>query len=291
MAVLSVDLDLSFIEPALEYVSSPSRTMLDTIVAHPAAKGVHSHALRNGNTEKRLADFWEERLAKITPDTVNRARSSLDYIEENPGEFGEAFNELTKYIPPDLDIECKLYGELGYDIGIASDGDAYLNLGHSQFVDKRELIYFAMHELHHVAYLHYQPMFFLSGLETLEDLKHVVMYCTHVEGLAVFAPYDKRKREEKFNHTDYRLYNEPDKLRWILDDYHAIWDKLNNQAARRVTEEDFGIIERLSGERLWYVTGLHMAKTIDERLGRDALTRTMEDGPESFFRLYDECLP
>ena len=171
MTDFSVKVDLSFIEQSLEYIDSPSSATLEEALGHPAAKGVHLHALRFGNTEKDLAGFWEERLRGFDPDAVERTRSNVGYMLDNAGEFTLAFDELTGYFPKDLELRCRLYGVVGYDIGIVSDGDAYLNLGHSVYDDQRELVYFAMHELHHVAYTHYQPMYSFSDLKTTMDLR------------------------------------------------------------------------------------------------------------------------
>lgn len=287
MTAFSVEVDLSFTEQALVYLSSPSSAKLEKILEHPAAKGVHSHAARFGNTEKGLAGFWEERLEAVTPDAVERARANVGYMAENTGGFREAFDELMGYVPKDLELRCRLYAVVGYDVGIVSDGDAYLNLAHSVYADQRELAYFAMHELHHVAYTHYQPIYSFSDLKTTMDLRRVVMYSTHLEGLAVYAPYEKRRREDGLNHVDYRLYRDRSMRSRVIEEYFSIWDDLRSRPERSFREDDFELIERLSGERLWYVAGFNMAKTIDERLGRETLTETIKSGPSSFFEAYE----
>jgi hypothetical protein len=284
-----VEVDLSFIEEALGYLSSPSSARLDKMLRHPAAKGVHSHAARFGNTEKDLAGFWEERLEAVTPDAVERAQANVGYMAKNTGGFREAFDELMGYIPNDLELRCRLYAVVGYDVGIVSDGDAYLNLGHRVYADQRELVYFAMHELHHVAYTHYQPIYSFSDLKTTMDLRRVVMYSTHLEGLAVYAAYEKRRSEDGLNHVDYRLYGDKSARDRIIKECFNIWDDLRSKPVRSFREDDFGLIERLSGDRLWYVTGLHMAKNIDERLGRETLTETIKAGPNSFFEAYESA--
>lgn len=288
--MFSVQVDTSFIERALGYISSPSPTRLEEVLMHPAAEGVHSHATRFGNTEKELAEFWEERLAAVTPDTAERARANVGYMAGNAEAFREAFNELTEYLPWGLELRCHLYAVVGYDIGIVSDGDAYLNLAHRVYADQRELVYFSMHELHHVAYTHYQPIYSLGGLRTTVDLRQAVMYSTHMEGLAVYAAYAKRRREGGLNHLDYWLYEDKSKRERLIDEYFRIWDELRCEPLRSLREDDYGLLERLSGERLWYVTGLHMAETVDERLGRERLNETIAAGPASFYGAYESAL-
>jgi len=288
--MLSVQVDLSFTKQALRYLSSPSSTKLQRIMGHPAAKGVHMHAARFGNTDRDLAGFWEERLARVEPDAAERTRANMEYMDGNAGAFTDAFDELDEYLPHGLEIGCRLYAVVGYDVGVVSEGDAYLNLAHPLYVDQRELVYFAMHELHHVAYTHLQPIYSFSGLRTTEDLLGAVMYSTHLEGLAVYATYGRRRREAGLNHLDYRLYENKGKRYRVIEEYFNILDELRCEAMRNLRDDDFGLIERLSSERLWYVAGLHMAKTIDERLGREKLNETMRQGPASFFEAYESSL-
>ena len=288
--MLSVQVDVSFTEQALDHLSSPSSAKLQRILGHPAAEGVHAHAAMFGNTDRDLAGFWEERLAGVRPDAAERARANVDYMEGNAGAFTEAFNELEEYMPHGLEIGCRLYAVVGYDVGVVSEGDAYLNLAHPVYADQRELVYFAMHELHHVSYTRLQPIYSFSGLRTTVDLLGAAMYSTHLEGLAVYAAYGKRFREAGLNHLDYRLYGDKRERDRIVEEYFGILDELRCEPVRSLREDDFGLIERLSGERLWYVAGLHMAKTIDERLGRERLNETMRRGPGSFFEAYESSL-
>jgi hypothetical protein len=74
-----------------------------------------------------------------------------------------------------------------------------------------------------------------------------------------------------------------------MGEYFTIWDDLRSMPERSFREDDFALIERLSGERLWYVAGFHMAKTIDERLGRERLNETIRSGPSSFFEAYESA--
>ncbi len=287
----SVSLDFSFIEPALGQMESPSDASLDELVGHKAAKGVYAHAARFGNAGSDVREFWGGLLLKASGDPMYaaRVRHSRRYLESC--DLSEAYTELGKHLPRDIHLDCGLFGEVGYDIGVVSEGDAYLNLGHPHFVDPRELVFFAVHELHHVGYTLYNPLYTLSGVKTTRDLEHVVRYSTHMEGTAVYAPYELRGREGRYGHMDYELYRDPTRREDILKEFFTELGSIEAEPDRALTGEDLSVLSRLSGERLWYVSGLHMAKTIDERLGREALTDTILDGPESFFQAYDECSP
>jgi len=291
MSKVSVSLDLSFAEPALRHMGSPGEASLSMLVAHDAAKGVYAHAVRFGNTGLGIKGFWGGLLLKASGDPMyaSRVRHSQRYLEGC--DLSEAYAELGGHLPCGTDLDCRLFGEVGYDIGVVSEGDAYLNLGHPHFADAGELVFFAVHELHHVGYTVYNPLYALGDVKTMRDLEHVVRYSTHMEGTAVYAPYGLRRREGRFGHTDYELYRDPARREGILNEFFEALGSIEAEPDRALTGDDLRVLSRLSGERLWYVSGLHMAKTIDERLGREALTGTILDGPESFFRVYDECSP
>jgi len=288
---VSVSLDLSFVEPALSMMESPSDAALDELVGHEAARGVYAHAVRFGNAGSDIRGFWRELLRRASgdPTYAARARLSRGYLEGR--DLSETYAELGEHLPSDTVLDCRLFGEVGYDIGVVSEGDAYLNLGHPHFADARELVFFAVHELHHVGYTLHNPLYSLDDIKTVRDLEHAVRYSTHMEGTAVYAPYELRRREGSFSHVDYEIYHDRMRREAVLREFFAALGSIEAEPDRPLKGGDLGVLSRLSGGRLWYVSGLHMARAIDEALGREALTGTILGGPESFFRLYGECSP
>jgi hypothetical protein len=291
MSKVSVSLDLSFVEPALRYMVSPCEAALDELVAHDAARGIYAHAVRFGNAGTDIGGFWAGLLSRASADPAYAARVRRNIKHMEGLDMSEAYRELSEHLPRGTDLDCRLFGEVGYDIGVVSEGDAYLNLGHPHFADTGELVFFAVHELHHVGYTIYNPLYTLDDVKTTRDLEHAVRYSTHIEGTAVYAPYELREREGRFGHVDYELYRDTARREGILKEFFTLLGSIEAEPERALAGDDLGVLSRLSGGRLWYVSGLHMAKTIDEALGREALTGTIVDGPESFFRVYDECSP
>ncbi|UCH57554.1 MAG: hypothetical protein JSV18_01130 [Candidatus Bathyarchaeota archaeon] len=181
---------------------------------------------------------------------------------------------------------------VGYDIGIVSEGNAFLSLGHSLFHEhERELLYITMHELHHVGFSHYNPIYSLDELKTTRDLLRIIKHSTHLEGLAVYAPFERRRRENGFTHRDYTVLNDPGERSSVSFEFLRIVKKLENEDERPLTGEDFDVLHRMSdGDRLWYVAGAHMAQAIDRRMGREELNQTIVDGPDAFFEAYRKAI-
>jgi hypothetical protein len=216
----------------------------------------------------------------------------LEYLEANKDLFHSDLKELEYFLPEKIRLNCKLYPIVGYDIGIVSQGNAFLNLGYPLFHEhKRELYYFSIHELHHVGYTHYNPIYSLDELKTNKELLEIIKYSTHLEGLAVYSTLELRKKENSFTHRDYIVLNNPSKRSKIVSQFMNTLEQLRQEEQKTLNQEHLTILDQMSDrDRLWYVAGAHMAKTIHERLRRKKLKKTIVDGPDAFFKAYNKAL-
>ena len=234
-----------------------------------------------------------EKLQELKGKTyLKNALPCIEYIKKNISDFNEAFRELETYLPREIDLSSTLFCILGYDIGVVSDGNAFLNLGHPLFHEnKRELLYFAMHELHHVAFTHYNPIYSFDDLKTTGDLIRIIRYSTHLEGLAVYSSLDRRRRENGYAHRDYLTLNDSCKMSQLKTQFFDILQQIEAESSRSLVEDDWGVLELMSdGDRLWYVVGSCMAESIERSLGKEALNSSIVGGPETFFKLYQNSI-
>ncbi len=287
-----VQLDNSFVKGMLLFLEHPSEGQFDQLVQHPAAQRVHSHATRWDNTQLGIQEFWKTLLQKEAQRGAGHLRkiqACLNFLERNGHLLSAAMDEVLEYLPSEASLDCHLYTMLGYDAGIVCDGDALLNLGHPLYhEDPRELIYLAMHEIHHVGYINIQPGFSLDELKTPRDLLGAIYYSTHLEGMAVYAPLRRRLQERGLQHEDYPALLDTHERQARIQQYFTLVTALAQEPNRLLTKKDLQIFEIMSGKhkRLWYITGAHMAQTIDETLGRKALVQTIVNGPKTFFTTY-----
>ena len=295
MVKFHVEIDFSFIGQVLDFLENPSESIPKELTAHKAAQDVHAHALRFHNTDLDINDFWTNILrgeSNKGDKHHNEIQDCIKYIKSKDSDFYEAFDEITEYLPRNLKLDCKLYLMVGYDIGIVSEGNAFLNVGHPFYhKNKRELLYLSMHELHHVGYAYYHPIYSLEEIKTTADLLRIIKHSTHLEGLAVYTPLKRRLREIGIVHEDYItiVTNHEEKSKRVTEFFQILKD-LECTPERVITKEDFELLERMSGgSRLWYITGAHMAQTIDEKLGRDTLIQTIINGADNFFEAYSHA--
>ncbi|MHA1909757.1 MAG: DUF5700 domain-containing putative Zn-dependent protease [Candidatus Thorarchaeota archaeon] len=292
-AHFQVELDNSFVEICVKIINQGNE-FIDDLVSHPAGQKIHAHAIRFGNTSESVDVFWKNIVQdSFNQEVGNRIINALEYIEDNENLLTTSLSEVAQYLPENIRLNCKLYTMTGYDIGIVSEGSAFINVAHPLFKsDPCELIFMSMHEVHHVGYTHYNPIFSISDLKRLSNLKAAIRYSTHLEGLAVYAPLARRLESGCIAHEDYSALTDQKTAEQRIDEYFMLVRELENEKDRVITVSDFKIFEPMSavGKRLWYVSGAHMAKRIDEEIGRDALIETVKLGSDRFFALYDtEC--
>ncbi|MHA1668908.1 MAG: DUF5700 domain-containing putative Zn-dependent protease [Candidatus Heimdallarchaeaceae archaeon] len=212
-------------------------------------------------------------------------------MDEHKIEFNDSFNEVMNYLPEQYKLKTKLFCTIGYDIWIAYEGHASLNIGDSIFHrNLNELIFFAMHEIHHVGFFHFNPISFSFGtLKKISDLIKIIKYLTHLEGIATYTPFSLRKKYNDLSFFDYQILIDKEKRTKFTKEYFKIMDDLLKRKDEEVKEKDMKILEIMSGQkkRLWYIAGCHMAEEIDKNLGRKALVSTINTGKSSFFETYN----
>jgi hypothetical protein len=289
---LTVQINTSFIVPLLKYLSNPSESLLREITNHDAARLTYAHAVRFGNTKKDIKGFWIAILKKLAErdDLTGLVKNSMTYLHNESDTFSDLLKDLWNYFPDGTDQRTNLYGILGYDVGIISEGNALLNLGHPDFnMDPREILFMAMHELHHVVYTAYNTIFSIDNLHTISQLLDVIKYCTHMEGLAVYCTLERRKAAGALNNRDYQLFLDEKARKKRVSKFFDILTDLEIRDSNPINEKDLKILDMMADkDRLWYVTGAHMAESIDSSLGRETLNETIRLGPDDFFKKYHD---
>lgn len=293
MIDLNINIDFSFIKNILKYSKREKKDIWEEIVKHKVAKSIYHHAITYNNTNKSLDFFWSNIVQKEiinNNDNILKIESAINYMKENEKEFYRAFDLIKLYIPKNTDIKTTLFLEIGYDIGIVADGNAFLNLGFPLFHQyPQELIYFSMHELHHVIYTHFHPIYTLDNIKSINDLIRIIKYSTHLEGFGVYCSLSERRKNNSFNHVDYQVLNDEVKREKIIERYFSLYNKITNTQNRQLQAEDWKILEEMCGkDRLWYIAGAHIAERIDETFGREKLNKTIIAGSDSFYKLYSK---
>ena len=256
----------------------------------------------------RLADIWHrDTHVPKDPESWNRRLTDLAAIEKDerysdPGyklalaffEKNELFQKTAvahvKTFIPNLDrisIDTTIY-VTAYTRSYAfmMDGNSVLESTSSHWKnDLNFTLNTQTHELFHVAYEH--NIEFRKEVGLTNATKYGFLNVLQDEGIASYVGYTIRDVFPCEN-RDHVMMDDPAAVRGKI----AIVNDIFRQADNLSTDE----IEKLSWEdgvmgRAYYVTGGHMARTIDQALGRAALKETISNGPLDFVDVYNTLAP
>jgi len=270
--------DPSFAFTALQYVRSANPALLKELADLPAAAHLLNHARQFDYEVPRDSAFS---LVKSLLAPSADLQSQAEEIERSIAFFTgplvdnpQWINDVLYYLPPGFHFHGSLFLTFGYDIGVALAPNASLN-GANRHFDRnpRELLYYAIHELHHVGVNTYQPPPRIADIKTCADILRLVDYSTELEGLAVHAARPRRRAEQALlSDPDYVALESPEQMRILEQRYEEQYRYLKNRGEQPADAEAFAVIERMSsGDRLWYRVGAMMAERIEDKLGHEAL--------------------
>lgn len=293
LATQDLNFDASFAWQGIEYVKSKAPRLIESMAASPSISHILSHA-RNFDYDVPK----DSRTALVSnllgpndkqPERASICERSASYFSGTMLSDPRWVQDALVYLPVDFRYHGTLFLTFGYDIGVAFSPNASLNCTHSHF-DKhpRELLYYAIHELHHVGFMDYQKPPRLADIKTCADLLSLVEYSTQLEGMAVLAAYSRRQQEDALaDDSDYIALQDVKQMQAELTNYFKDYDYLKSRGSQAADKESWAVIERMSsGERLWYRVGALMAQRIEAAQGRAALVGLIKQGPTTFLTTY-----
>lgn len=293
LAVQDLHFDASFAQWALEYLRAGDSGALARLAKSPAATHVLNHA-RNFDYDvpKNSPEALVAHL--LTPpgkhmEEMETCEQSLAFFSGPMLDNPHWVEDSLRYLPDDFRFHGSLFLTFGYDIGVAIGPTASLNCAHPHFKEHpRELIYYAIHEVHHVGFMAYQPPPRLSELKTCADLLRLVQYSTQLDGMGVLAAYERRRGEHTLaDDGDYAALEDEPRMQRDEMLYSEDLHYLERRATQPVDADAWAVIDRMSsGERLWYRIGARMAQRIEKVSGRAALVELVKQGPASFLEAY-----
>jgi hypothetical protein len=287
----SVTFDDLGLEATLSYLRNRSAENFKRLVLKPGNKLAFSHhSWSSFVPDVTNEEFWSAQLSKISwsaglEHDVKAVKAYLMHQEQR-----KWLDEVLIFLPRGHFFNTTVYLNFGYDNIVLSE-DVALNLNSRQFsLDKRESVYYLIHELAHAGYVRYHRLPELRNIKTNKELLKVVKFLTHLEGMGVISALKLRILEGGLLDNDYKiLLNDGERMRRV-NHYFRLISKLRSNLDGEVNESRLQIFEKMSGKetRLWYITGCHMAQEIEKRKGTETLRNLVKQGSEEFFDTYGE---
>lgn len=278
LAQQDLTFDARFALTALDYVRRGDPALLSLLAASPAAQHLLNHARHfDYDLPKDSPMSLVRHLLAPSPDLKSQAdevERSLAFFTGPLLDNPQWVNDVLHYLPSGFRFRGSLFLTFGYDSGVALAPNASLNGANRRFDGKpRELLYYGIHELHHVGVNTYQPPPRVGDIKTCADLLRLVDYSTELEGMAVYVARARRAAEHALSDDpDYVALENPEEMRVLERRYDEQYQYLKERGDEPVDKDAFAVLDRMSsGDRLWYRVGAVMAARIERKLGHDAL--------------------
>ena len=294
LATHDLRFDATFAQQALDYLQSREPALLQRMTNSAAVAHILNHARNfdNPDVPKDSAAALLNALLGPSDKQTERGdicRQSLAYFAGPMLADPHWVADALRYLPADFRFHGTLFLTFGYDIGVAFGPNASLNCTHERFSrHSRELIYYAIHELHHTGFMTYHPPPKLAEAKSCADLLRLVEYSTQLEGMAVLAAYQRRREDDALaEDPDYVALQDDKRMQADEASYFKDYEYLKSRGSQPADGEAWAVNDRMSsGERLWYRVGALMAQRIEAARGRAALVDLVKQGPAQFMATY-----
>jgi hypothetical protein len=286
--------DDSGLDASLNYLQNRSDESFRKLVSAPGNRLAYAHYLWSSYGAKATIEgFWSAQLSKVSwsPEFECNINAVKTYLVEQ--EEMKWLREVLRYLPRRHFFNTTVYLNIGYD-NIVFGENVALDLNFHQFnLDKRESIYYLIHELAHAGYVRYHPLPELWNISTNVELLNIIRFLTQLEGMGVISALRLRVSEDGLLDNDYKiLLNDAERAKRVSE-YFRIFRKLESNINKKNDKSYFQLFEKMSGKetRLWYITGCHMAQEIERHRGLETLRKLVKQGSKEFFNAYLEIAP
>lgn len=285
--------DTAHVEQSIGYFSDPSEERLQRVAETAATRHLLKHSAVTGyySPDATALDITRSLLnGPVAAAEIATVETLLAELEAAPERQRACLRDAARYLPDGFTFTEPLYVTWGYDIGVSMNGSASINLAHSRFAaDSDEIWFYCVHEMHHAGLTSLQPYpQVISEIGTAAEMLAFIRYSTMLEGMAVHAAREPRRRESALeSDPDYVALSDPVRMAAYEQRYWKIYGYFEAQGNRPLSEQDWQRVEQLSdNDRLWYRVGAHMAAMIESEQGRSVLRNLPLEGADAFFERY-----
>ena len=288
--------DFSFVNLAIKYLETGNTNYLYQISKLDATRHIFNHASTFGGYGGTKLELVTDLLSPR-----DRQKELLPIVKRNLNfaktlaKSGVVEKITLQYLPKDFRFSGSLFFTFGYDIGVVFGENSSLNLAHPIFSDDvSEIKFWAIHESHHAGFVQIREGYMPSlRMTTYREMAHLIEYLVHLEGMATFSALAIREQENAMNaHRDYVTLQNLELMREQIKRFFDIYFHFKNSPDSLLTGRDWQKIHVLtSRERLLYTVGAYIARTIDQKAGRERLVDMIFKPSENFIATFLELRP
>lgn len=195
-----------------------------------------------------------------------------------------ALPRLCSYLPDAASLDIGVHFTAFIPPRAFAMGEIVINVAATYWKNNPDNILSAMvHELFHVGYSYCEE---LRAQATEASAAYDILRSIHNEGACTYVAYMARDIFPAPDEKDFQYLDDPAAVDRHLAEVNRILGCVG-----AVTEEE---LQRMTWDigvvgRSFYVAGAHMCRAVEAELGREALKKTLLEGPAFFVALYNEA--
>ena len=249
---------------------------------------------RNNNLQIPMEE-WKKKIIGIDRMPLEERKSNKGFIVARQilaleKKFRtEGIPHLKSFLPADTRGFSKmiyLTSEINFRC-FMTNGNVVVNVNAGYFQgDAEGIMNSLVHEVFHIGYGFNRYYRCEAPLE--DEQRYFFLDALQNEGLATYVGYTARTIFKADHEKDYNMLDDEQEFEKALKKVNHLFTKALSPEGRNLKSESWQIGVT---ERAYYVLGGVMARTIDQKLGRDKLVDTIKKGPRSFVTLYNSLVP
>jgi tetratricopeptide (TPR) repeat protein len=233
--------------------------------------------------DNTISAFTKIPLARRKQSPPMRAAKGL--MKEHTAFMQDALPHICSFLPgdrTDLDTTIYLTTET-VPRAIQVGGYIVIDVANNYWQgSKSTILNTIVHEVFHVGYGSNECL--RTEIELDDGKLNSLLGNLHNEGMATYVGYTARSLFPSPADQDYPLLERPSAVQRLVKRLNRLFESAESLSAERLKKKAW----RLGVEqRAYYIVGAHMARTIDEKKGRQALVGTVVTGPRSFVSTYN----
>lgn len=303
----SQNINLSLREVPENWNVELDTSSVESIIIHPERILKNTKAFWEDNKTLRVVrmwhnlrrqpihqDEWEKRLKRLAliPPEKRQNNSTFRLAERIANNkdtfFVNAIEHINTFLPQyNLKHTSTVYITANIStsaFAISSVEDhVVINISNPHWQgDYTSILNAIVHELFHTGYNTNQV--FRTEIDITNSTYHNLLTGLHNEGMATYVAYTAQSMFPAPVERDFRLLQKLSEVKKRVKMLNRLFRKVQSLSPEKLQRESWrtGVVERT-----YYVVGGYMAKTIDEKSGRNKLVETIITGPRCFIDTYN----
>jgi hypothetical protein len=239
-------------------------------------------------------DKWKEELVAISKLTERERQNHRSLVmtrslKEAAATFDEqAIPHICSFLPQNsLNINTNVYfTAFTYPRAFGIRDETVLDVvnGYYEMVPSN-IMNSLVHEVFHTGYNNNRYLQSEVWLESVQ-LNDILMFL-HNEGMATYVGYTAQRFFPSTCEVDYEMLDNHKRVKALRDKINKLFKNARSMTPEKLKKQAWKIGV---DERGYYIVGGHMARTIDEKRGRESLVETVEKGSSHFIHAYNSLV-